>query len=106
MVDRKRAAVDLLQVVTDVSQAEVEALQGLELVVNTGGEGADGDIADVSEEVLNTDLFGLFGLDDRWGVNKRLGRGGSILRATGNVSTSGGDAVTLLLTSLISSMAK
>ena len=86
MVDRKRTVVDLLQVVPDVTQAEVEALQGLELVVDAGGKGADGDVADVSKEVLNADLFGLFGLDYRWRVHERLGCCGTVLQITHTTS--------------------
>ena len=39
-------------------------MQGLELRSDTGGKSADGDVANVTEEVLNTNLLGLFCLDD------------------------------------------
>jgi hypothetical protein len=42
----------------------VEALEGLELRSYARGEGADGDVTDVTEEMLDANFFGLFGLDD------------------------------------------
>ena len=73
------AVEDLLEVGADVPEAVVQALERLELFVYSDGEGADGYIADVAEEVLYTDFFGFFGFDDGGGVNEGFGGGGAIL---------------------------
>jgi hypothetical protein len=79
VVDWELAVEDLLQVRLDISQAEMEALQRLELVGDTGGKGADRYVSDVAQKVLDANLFGFFGFDDGRGVNEGLGCGGSIL---------------------------
>ena len=63
VIHRKSSRVDLLEVVSDISEAKVEALKRLELIVDAGREGADGDVADISEEVLDTNLFSFLSLD-------------------------------------------
>jgi hypothetical protein len=72
MIHRELLVEDLLQVGLDVSEAEVKTLQGLELVGDAGGEGANGDITNIAEEVLNADLLGFFGLDYGGCVDKCL----------------------------------
>ena len=57
----------------------MEALQGLELGGDAGGEGADGDVADVPQEVLDADFLGFFGFDDGGGVDEGFGGGGAVL---------------------------
>lgn len=79
MVGRELAVKNFLEVCADVPEAVVEALEGLELSVYSGGEGADSNVADVSEEVLNTDFFGFFCFDDGGGVNEGFGGGGPVL---------------------------
>ena len=79
----------LLQVSLDVSEAEMEPLEGLELVCDAGGECADCYVTDIAQEMLDANLLGFLGLDDRWGVDKGPGCGGSVLWG-GNVSTVGG----------------
>lgn len=54
-------------------------MEGLELVVYAGGEGADGDVADITEEVLDADFFGLFGFDYGRCVDEGFCRGCAIL---------------------------
>ena len=41
----------------------MKALERLELVGDAGGEGADSDVADIAEEVLDADLFCLLCFD-------------------------------------------
>lgn len=79
MVDGQLAVQDLLEVGLDVAEAVVQALQGLELVGDAGRQGADGDVADVAQQVLDANLLGLLGLDDGGRVDKRLGGGGAVL---------------------------
>lgn len=57
----------------------MEALERLELVVYTGSEGADGDVADITEEVLNADFFCFFCLDYGGCVDEGFCRGCAIL---------------------------
>lgn len=57
----------------------MEALEGLELVIYTGGEGANGDVTDITEEVLDTDLFSFFGFDYGGCVDEGFCRGCAIL---------------------------
>ena len=68
-----------LQVLADVAEAVVQALEGLQLGGYAGGEGADGDVADVAEEVLDADFFGFFGFDYGGGVHEGFCRGGAVL---------------------------
>lgn len=49
VVDGELAVEDLLEVGLDVTEAQVKALQGLELVREPRREGADGDVPDVPE---------------------------------------------------------
>ena len=86
VVDGELAVEDLLKIRRDVAEPEVEALEGLELVGNTRREGADGDVADVTEEMLDANLLCFFGLDDRRGVDKGLGGGCAVLH-TGLVAS-------------------
>ena len=57
----------------------MKTLEGLELVGDTGGEGADSDVTDIAEEVLDADLLGLFGFDNGGSVNEGLGSRSSVL---------------------------
>lgn len=57
----------------------MEALEGLELVIYAGGEGADGDVTDIAEEVLDADLFGFFGFDYGGCMDEGFCRGCAIL---------------------------
>ena len=86
VVDGQLAVEDLLEVCLDVAEAEVQALQGLELVGDAGREGADGHVADVAQQVLDADLLGLLGLDDGWCVDKSLGGGGAVLVTQGELA--------------------
>ena len=86
VVDGEVAVENLLQVSLDVSEAEMESLEGLELVCDAGGEGADCYVADIAQEMLDANLLGFFGLDDRWSVDEGPGCGGSVLVGR-NVST-------------------
>ena len=79
MVDGEFLVDYLLEVLADVAEAEVQALEGLQLGGYAGGEGADGDVADVAEEVFDADLFGFFGFDYGGGVHEGFGCGGTVL---------------------------
>ena len=83
MVCGEFAIEDFLEVGTDVPEAVVQALEGLELFIYSSGEGADSYVADVAEEVLYADFFGFFGLDNGGGVDEGFGGGGTILRVEG-----------------------
>ncbi len=87
MVDGQVFVDDFLEVGADVAEAEVQALQGLELGGYARGEGADGDVADVAEEVLDAYFFGFFGFDYGGGVHKGFGCGGAVLGGGVGVST-------------------
>jgi len=80
VVDGEVAVEHFLEVLADVSEAQVQALQGLQLRGYAGGEGADGDVADVAEKVLDADFFGFFGFDLGGGVYEGFGGCGAILR--------------------------
>lgn len=79
MVDGELVVEDFLEVLADVAQAQVQALQGLELGCDAGGESADGDVADVAEEVLDADFLRFLGLDGGRGVDEGAGRCCAIL---------------------------
>lgn len=83
MVDGQLLVDHLLQVLADVAEAQMQPLQGLQLGCDAGGEGADGDVADVAEEVLDADLFGFFGFDDGGGVHEGFGGRRAVLRFHG-----------------------
>ena len=68
-----------LQVEANVAQAQVQSLQRLQLGGDAGGEGADGDVADVAQEVFDANLLGFFGLDFGRGVDERFRGGGAVL---------------------------
>ena len=53
------------------------------MFVYSGGEGTDGYVADVAEEVLYPNFFGFFGFDDGGGVDEGFGSGGAILWVEG-----------------------
>ena len=57
----------------------MQSLKRLQLVRDPSGERSDGDVADVSKQVLNTNLLCFLGLDGGWGVYKGLGRSGAVL---------------------------
>jgi hypothetical protein len=63
VVDGQIAVEHFLQVAADVLEAQVQALQRLELRRYARGEGAGGDVADVAEEVLDADFFCFFCFD-------------------------------------------
>ena len=48
VVDGKLSIENLLEVGADVAEAEVESLEGLKLVGDACGKGADGNVADIS----------------------------------------------------------
>lgn len=48
VVDRELAVKDLLEVGADITEAQVESLEGLELVGYTSRQSTDGDISDIS----------------------------------------------------------
>ena len=79
MVDGEFLVDYLLQVLAYVPEAEVQALQGLQLGGYACGEGADCYVADVAEEVLDADFFGFFGFDYRGGVHEGFGCGRAVL---------------------------
>ena len=90
----------------------MEALQGFQLGGDAGGKGADGDIADIAQEVLDADFLGFFGFDDGGRVDEGFGGGGAVLkkctssaRAVSQVTFEGGGRGGCR-TSLISSTAK
>ena len=51
----------------------------MELRSYARGEGADGDVADVAEEVLDADFFGFFGFDYGGCVDEGFGGCGAVL---------------------------
>jgi len=73
------AVKDFLEVGSNIPEAVVQTLEGLELFVYPGGEGADGYVADVAEEVFHADFFSFFSFDDGGGVDEGFGGGGAIL---------------------------
>ena len=73
MVDGEFFVDDFLEIGADVAEAEVEALEGLELGGYACGEGADGYVADVAKEVLDAYFFGFFGFDYGGGVHEGFG---------------------------------
>ena len=62
-----------LEIGADVAEAEVQALEGLELRCYARGEGADCYVTDVAEEVLDAYLFCFFGFDYGGGVHEGFG---------------------------------
>lgn len=58
----------------------MEALERLQLGGDARGEGADGDVTDVAQEVLDADFLGFFGFDDGGGVDEGFGGGGAVLK--------------------------
>jgi hypothetical protein len=48
VVDGELAVEDLLEIGTDVAEAEVKTLEGLELICHPGRKGADGHVTDIS----------------------------------------------------------
>lgn len=81
MVNGKLAVQNFLEIVANVAEPEVQALEGLELRGDTCRECADGDVANVSEEVLDADLFRFFGFDCGGGMDEGFGGGSAILVA-------------------------
>ena len=73
MVDGEFFVDDFLEIGADVAEAEVQALEGLELGGYACGEGADCYVADVAEEVLDAYFFGFFGFDYGGGVHEGFG---------------------------------
>lgn len=51
----------------------------MELIVDAGGEGTDGDIADVAEEVLDTNFFGFLSFNYGRCVNEGFCGGCAVL---------------------------
>lgn len=79
VVDGEFTLLDLLEIMAYISKSKVESLKGLELGGDACGEGADGDVTDITQQMLNTDLLGFLGFDDGGSVHECLGRGGTIL---------------------------
>jgi hypothetical protein len=63
MVDRKFFVDNLVKVSADVLQAVMQALQRLQLRCHTSGQCTDGNVANITEQVLNSNLFCFFGFD-------------------------------------------
>lgn len=57
----------------------MQALKRLQLRGYAGGECADGDVADVAEEVLDADFFCFFGFDDGGGVDEGFRSSSAVL---------------------------
>lgn len=79
MVDRQVAVDHFLKVCADVAEAEVQALEGLQLRCYAGGKCADGYVADITEEMLDADFFCFFCFDSGGCVDKGFSRGCAIL---------------------------
>ena len=79
MIDGEFFVDYFLEIGADVAEPEVQALQGLELGCYACGEGADCDVADVAEEVLNAYFFGFFGFDYGGGMHEGFGCCGAVL---------------------------
>lgn len=69
----------LLQVSTDIAESKMQSLKRLKLIGDPGRECPDSNVSNVSEEMLNANLFRLFSLNDGRGMNKCSRRGGAIL---------------------------
>ena len=109
MVDGEFLVDYLLQVLAYVAEPEVQALQGLQLRCYARGEGADGYVADVTEEVLHAYFFGFFGFDYGGGVHECFCGGGAVLSFASAVlagDEGGREGSKGRHTSLISSTAK
>lgn len=79
MVHGKFAVEHFLEVLADVAQSQVQALQRLELRSYSGGKSSDGDIPDVPKKMFHTNFLCFFGLDYGRGVDKGPGRCCAIL---------------------------
>ena len=79
MVDGELAVQNLLEVLADVTQTQMQALQRLQLRGYPGGKGAHCNVTDVSKKVLDADFLGFLRLDGRWGVDKGLGSSRAVL---------------------------
>lgn len=64
---------DFLEILADIAESEVQTLQGLQLGGYTGGEGSDGDVADIAEEMLDADFLCFFCFDGGGGVDEGAG---------------------------------
>ena len=71
----------LLQVLPDVAQSQVQALQRLQLRGYTCGECTDCDVTDITEKVLDANLLCFFSFDDRGCVYECLGGCCAILQS-------------------------
>ncbi len=63
VVERHLARGDLDEIGLHVGKTRLEAAEGGELLGDARGERGSGGVFDVAEEVLDADLFCLFGLD-------------------------------------------
>jgi hypothetical protein len=63
MVDGEIAVEHLLQVLADIAQPKMQALEGLQLRGYACGKGTDGNVTDIAEEVFDTNFFGFLGFD-------------------------------------------
>lgn len=104
VVDRQCALDDALEVLLDLRQPALHPAQRRELVRDARRQRADGKVLDVAQEVLDSDLLSLLGLDRRRDVDERLLRRRAVLQR--RVSWGAGGAHTGARTSLISSTAK
>jgi hypothetical protein len=80
VVDRKIPVEDLLQVLRNIAETEVQALQRLQLGGYACGERADSNVTDVAEEVFDADFFGFFSLDLGGCMYEGLIGGSAVLR--------------------------
>lgn len=92
------ATADLLQIVLDITQLEIQSLQAEQLVRHFLGQAADGGVLDISQQVLNSDLFCFFSSDLTGNVLEGLRCGRSVLVHFFNCNVSlGGQAQVLRL---------
>lgn len=79
MIHWELATKNFFKVGSNVPESEMEALKRLELGVDPSGQRANGNVADIAEQMFNTYLFCLLSFDYRWCMDKSFGSGGPIL---------------------------
>jgi hypothetical protein len=63
VVDRQLVIKDLLEILADITQAQVQTLQRLKLRCYACRKGSNSNVPDVSKQVFNADFLSLLGLD-------------------------------------------